>query len=82
MVDCAVALMVCRKDSHDDPHDALAGSPGCARIAHGLYELRDLPDFIRTYPGIIITLALLTLAGSMVAILIRRTRHEEFPSIR
>ena len=62
--------------------EALEALHSLAGIAHGLYALRDLPDFIRTYPGIIITLAVLTIAGSMVAILIRRTRHEEFLSIR
>ena len=62
--------------------EALEALHSLAGIAHGLYALRDVPDFIRTYPGIVITLAILTFAGSVVAMVIRRTPHEEFRSIR
>jgi hypothetical protein len=54
-------------------------------LAHAVHAVRSLPDlirFIKSYPGISIGVVLLIVAGSLVAILIRRSHHENPLTIR
>jgi hypothetical protein len=54
-------------------------------LAHLIAELRHLPALIRfakKNPGISISLGVVIVAGSLVAILIRRVRHDSPITIR
>jgi hypothetical protein len=51
-------------------------------LAGLIHVPRALPGFVRAYPGISAVPIPLTLAGSVAAILIRRTHRESPPSIR
>jgi hypothetical protein len=43
---------------------------------------REGPGIIREDPRIFITLAVLLIAGAIVAVLIRKRRRDEFPTLR
>jgi hypothetical protein len=51
-------------------------------LAHSIHAGLDFFRFLKSYPDISVSIVLLMLAGSLAAILIRRTRHENPLTIR
>jgi len=52
------------------------------KIVEGIHGLRSLIKGARSHPQSTAALSILVLAGAIVAVILRRTRRSDFPSIR